>query len=195
MWVVAKTSRSLACSTSPHDGSGGRLGVPPAHRRQGRLGRARPAGLLLDRGLDGGQRLGRGPLQGPQPVEVLALGVQPGVRLRAAAQDLVQHGPPGRVVLGERVVELLPQPERGRQLLLGEGDRLGEGADGLLAELGGRETEFLLAGADGVVGGDQRLPGLSVELVEGRRRGLPRRAPALPALRRGAGLGAPAVAW
>ncbi|RPK91854.1 hypothetical protein EES46_09945 [Streptomyces sp. ADI98-10] len=143
------------------------------------------------RGGHGGQGLGSGAFQGAQPVEVLGDGVQPLVRGRAPPQDLVQHPAAGRVVLGEGVVELLAQPERPRQLVLRPGDRLGEGLRRLLAELGGGEAEFLLAGAHRVIRVHQHLLGLRVQLRQRRRR-LRRtarpRAPA-PAGRRRGGAG------
>ena len=114
------------------------------------------------------QRLRGVLLQVPQPVEGRRLGVEPPVGLGAAGDDLVQHPAPGRVVLRVRVVELLAQPEGGGQLALGVLHGRDEGPGRLLAELGRGEAEFLLAGADRVVGLHQQGPGLGVQL---RQRG------------------------
>ena len=175
------------------DGSGGGGGVPLAHHRERGLGRDQTAFEVVEGRPRGGEGLGCVLFQGAQPVEVLRLGVEAPVGLRAPGDDLVEHPPTGGVVLGMGVVELLAEPERGRQLAPCVLDRVPERLRRLVAELGGGEAEFLLAGAQCVVGVHERLLGPGVQLGQ-RHRGLRPVTPACPAaLRRGAGGRAPAA--
>lgn len=165
-------------------GGGGRFGVPLPHRAEGRPGAGDALRQGAVGGLGGGHGLRGGLFEGAQPVEVLGHGVQALVGVPAPADDLVEHAAPCRVVLGEGVVQLLPQPERGGQLGPGVLDGPGERGRGLLAELGRGEAELLLAGPYGVVRVDQVLLGPCVQVRQGDLRLGRRSGPAAPAARR-----------
>jgi hypothetical protein len=57
-----------------------------------------------------------------QLLETVGLGVQAVVHRGAPADDLTKQAALGGVVLGDLVVELVPDPERRAQVLLGRGD-------------------------------------------------------------------------
>ena len=90
----------------------------------------------------------------------------------AAADDLAKP----RTLFGfgvrDLVVELLLQLEGRGHVFLGGFDVRGERLDGLVAELRLGEADLLLAGADGIVGGNEQAAGLGAEFrdAQGRQR-------------------------
>ena len=120
---LAKSSRSAG------------LGSVVDHRAQcgRRVGRTQPGqgaqmvgdpGVLRgDRCLEFGQRNGQPVLQVEHLVEAFALRVQRGVGVGAAGDDLVHPAPAGGLVLGDVVVDLLPQLEGRGQRVAGASRR------------------------------------------------------------------------
>ena len=94
------------------------------------------------------------------------LGVELTVGLRRGDDNAGQQVAPLLRGLGHGVVEDLPHVERLRQRGLGIGDRTGERLGLLSAEFLDRQTQFVVAGADGVVDVDDDRLGQVVEGVD-----------------------------
>ena len=107
-------------------------------------------------GADGGEGLRGVLLQLAEGVEVRFLFLQRREGGLGAADDFAEPAPLLLLGVGDVVVELLLQLERLRHVALGLLQRLGEIADGGVTVLGLGESQFLLAGLDGVVSLDQQ---------------------------------------
>jgi len=94
------------------------------------------------------------------------LGVEVTVGLRRGDDNAGQQIAPLQEGLGYGVVEYLPHIERLRQRGLGIGDRACERFGLLSAEFLDRQTQFVVAGADGVVDVDDDRLGQVVEGID-----------------------------
>jgi hypothetical protein len=128
-------------------------------RRHQSCERRRRRGMAGSKGLDGGRKrcqlVGGGALEVAQGGEPRRLCLQQLVRRGRAADDLLEHL---AALLGGvrfRVVQALPDGERGAQLLARLHDRLAVGRRLRVAPLGLREADLLIRVAHGLVGGQE----------------------------------------